>query len=330
MRTLVDAADEFVESQRAERPAARGAPAGAREGRACITSTSTSISRSERGAPADSRRDAGWLERRGVVVVHDVAIVAHDRSRHRRYEGARRPARRRRHGAARGTAGVAAHRARRARRDRRLDRRRSSMPPERTGRRRRGRSRRPRRNGAAVRAEPAERARGAVARRARRRDRARGRRRQRRERRDARRGDVRRGDGHARRVARDARHRYRRRVLASTAAPTAARTTSAPRSATSPSTLDGPLCACGERGHWEAIASGTALGRMARELVARGGGAALVAAAGGDAGAVTGTHVGRRGRDRAMPTRARCSCSTPRTSRSGSPASRTSSIPSAS
>ena len=55
---------------------------------------------------------------------------------------------------------------------------------------------------------------------------------------------------------------------------------------------NGPLCACGERGHWESIASGSALGRMARELVGRGGGAALVAAAGGDAGAVTGIHVG--------------------------------------
>src|SRR5882757_2621785 len=54
----------------------------------------------------------------------------------------------------------------------------------------------------------------------------------------------------------------------------------------------GPLCACGERGHWEAIASGTALGRLARELVAKGGGAALVAAAGGDPNAVTGDHVG--------------------------------------
>ena len=93
---------------------------------------------------------------------------------------------------------------------------------------------------------------------------------------------------------------------------------------------DGPLCACGERGHWESIASGTALGRMARELVAKGGGAAIVAAAGGDAGAVTGTHVGH-GRGAGRPRRrARCSCSTPRTSRSGSPGSRTSSIPSAS
>lgn len=54
----------------------------------------------------------------------------------------------------------------------------------------------------------------------------------------------------------------------------------------------GPMCACGERGHWEAIASGTALGRMARELVALGGGAAIVAAA-GDRNAVTGVSVGR-------------------------------------
>src|SRR4051794_29013163 len=56
--------------------------------------------------------------------------------------------------------------------------------------------------------------------------------------------------------------------------------------------LDGPLCACGERGHWESIASGTALGRMARELVAKGGGAAIVAAARSDASVVTSFHVG--------------------------------------
>jgi len=55
---------------------------------------------------------------------------------------------------------------------------------------------------------------------------------------------------------------------------------------------DGPLCACGERGHWEAIASGNALGRMAREMVAARGGGAIVAAAGGDARAVAGEHVG--------------------------------------
>jgi glucokinase len=56
--------------------------------------------------------------------------------------------------------------------------------------------------------------------------------------------------------------------------------------------VDGPLCSCGERGHWEAIASGTALGRMARELVANGGGAAIVEAAGGDPARVNGHHVG--------------------------------------
>ena len=54
----------------------------------------------------------------------------------------------------------------------------------------------------------------------------------------------------------------------------------------------GPMCACGERGHWEAIASGEALGRMARELIARGGGSAIIAVA-GDRSAVTGVHVGQ-------------------------------------
>jgi glucokinase len=53
----------------------------------------------------------------------------------------------------------------------------------------------------------------------------------------------------------------------------------------------GPLCACGELGHWEAIASGSALGRMARELVARGGGSRIREAAGGDVGSITGVHV---------------------------------------
>ncbi len=55
---------------------------------------------------------------------------------------------------------------------------------------------------------------------------------------------------------------------------------------------DGPVCACGERGHWEAFASGSALGRMGRERAADGGIPAVVALAGGDAGAVTGVHVG--------------------------------------
>jgi glucokinase len=54
---------------------------------------------------------------------------------------------------------------------------------------------------------------------------------------------------------------------------------------------DGPLCACGERGHWEAIASGSALGRMARELIASGGGAGVLAAAGGHVEHVVGESV---------------------------------------
>jgi glucokinase len=54
----------------------------------------------------------------------------------------------------------------------------------------------------------------------------------------------------------------------------------------------GPRCACGEYGHWEAIASGNALGRMARELVAAGKGAAILAAAHGNIDAVTGHEVG--------------------------------------
>lgn len=54
---------------------------------------------------------------------------------------------------------------------------------------------------------------------------------------------------------------------------------------------DGPLCACGERGHWEAIASGTALGRMGREAAAAGDAPNVLAAAGGVADMVTGHDV---------------------------------------
>ena len=32
----------------------------------------------------------------------------------------------------------------------------------------------------------------------------------------------------------------------------------------------GPMCACGEPGHWEAMASGNALGQMARDAAAAG------------------------------------------------------------
>ena len=55
---------------------------------------------------------------------------------------------------------------------------------------------------------------------------------------------------------------------------------------------DGPDCACGERGHWEAAASGDALGARARVLVAAGQAPALLARAGGDPDAVTGLAVG--------------------------------------
>ena len=53
----------------------------------------------------------------------------------------------------------------------------------------------------------------------------------------------------------------------------------------------GPLCACGEYGHWEAIASGTASGRIAAKLVASGRGAAILAAAGGAVDEIAGVHV---------------------------------------
>jgi glucokinase len=56
---------------------------------------------------------------------------------------------------------------------------------------------------------------------------------------------------------------------------------------------NGPICACGERGHWESIASGSALGRMARERIEAGGGAAILARAHGDHDAVNGHHVGQ-------------------------------------
>lgn len=55
----------------------------------------------------------------------------------------------------------------------------------------------------------------------------------------------------------------------------------------------GRTCACGEPGHWEAWASGTALGMLAQEVVARGDAPSVLAAAGGSVDAVTGEHVGQ-------------------------------------
>ena len=53
---------------------------------------------------------------------------------------------------------------------------------------------------------------------------------------------------------------------------------------------DGPLCRCGQRGCWEAVASGTALGEAARRAAAGGGGAGPAArrAGGGVPGTLTG------------------------------------------
>lgn len=59
----------------------------------------------------------------------------------------------------------------------------------------------------------------------------------------------------------------------------------------------GRTCACGEPGHWEAWGSGTALGALAREVVARGDAPSVLAAAGGDAEAVDGEHVSRAALD---------------------------------
>jgi glucokinase len=52
------------------------------------------------------------------------------------------------------------------------------------------------------------------------------------------------------------------------------------------------VCACGEPGHWEAWGSGTALGVLAREVVARGEAPSVLAQAGGNPDHVTGEHVG--------------------------------------
>jgi glucokinase len=54
----------------------------------------------------------------------------------------------------------------------------------------------------------------------------------------------------------------------------------------------GAMCACGEVGHWESTASGTALGRMARERAAAGEAPGVLARANGDIGQVSGRMVG--------------------------------------
>jgi glucokinase len=55
---------------------------------------------------------------------------------------------------------------------------------------------------------------------------------------------------------------------------------------------DAPLCACGERGHWEAYASGTALGRRGHQWATSGRAPAVLARVNGDPAAITGIVVG--------------------------------------
>lgn len=55
---------------------------------------------------------------------------------------------------------------------------------------------------------------------------------------------------------------------------------------------NGPPCGCGNRGCWEQYASGTAIGRLARERIAEAPESSLISKAGGDASAITGEVVG--------------------------------------
>lgn len=55
----------------------------------------------------------------------------------------------------------------------------------------------------------------------------------------------------------------------------------------------GPLCPCGRRGCWERYASGSGLGRLAREAAHAGSATRVVELAGGDAEDVKGEHVTR-------------------------------------
>ncbi len=54
---------------------------------------------------------------------------------------------------------------------------------------------------------------------------------------------------------------------------------------------DGPPCACGERGHWEAMASGNALGAMARARATAGRLARVLHAVDGEVADIRGQHV---------------------------------------
>lgn len=56
---------------------------------------------------------------------------------------------------------------------------------------------------------------------------------------------------------------------------------------------DGPTCACGQRGCWEAVASGGGLANLARMAIDAGHGARLLELAGGNPANVRGEHVTR-------------------------------------
>ena len=59
----------------------------------------------------------------------------------------------------------------------------------------------------------------------------------------------------------------------------------------------GPPCPCGQRGCWERFASGSGLGRLARDAAQAGRADGVVARAGGDPEQVRGEHVGRAALD---------------------------------
>ena len=53
----------------------------------------------------------------------------------------------------------------------------------------------------------------------------------------------------------------------------------------------GVVCACGKRGCWETVSSGTGLANLARSAAAAGGAARIVSLAGGDPASIRGEHV---------------------------------------
>ncbi|HEY3670467.1 MAG TPA: ROK family protein [Acidimicrobiia bacterium] len=55
---------------------------------------------------------------------------------------------------------------------------------------------------------------------------------------------------------------------------------------------NGPVCNCGQRGHWETLASGNALGVLGRERAAAGAAPTVLAAADGSVDGITGVLIG--------------------------------------